>query len=131
MMVLAGAAFAASLVSMPASASAPAQGILEASDGVSIAAYSDCPAARMCIWNNLNGGRPWGYFAVGDANLGAAPGPSGLNNNTESAWNRTSQYWCFYDGANYTSLLGHIAPGSQGNLLPEFRNRITSLRVCP
>jgi hypothetical protein len=131
MTVLGGAAVAAARVWMAASASAPSRGIVEPAGDVSITAYSDCPAARMCIWNNLNGGRPWGYFAVGDANLGAAPGPSGLNNNTESAWNRTSQYWCFYDGANYTSLLGHIPPGVQGNLDAQYRNRITSLRVCP
>ncbi len=104
--------------------------MVEKSD-VSATAFSDCPAARMCIFNNLNGGHPWGYFAVGDANLGAAPGPSGLNNNAESGYNRTGQVWCFYDGANYTSLLGVIDPGQQGNFRPEVRNKVTSLRVCP
>ncbi|MDT7789336.1 MAG: hypothetical protein QOF58_7755, partial [Pseudonocardiales bacterium] len=48
MIVLAGAAFAASLVSLPASA-APAPRLIEAND-VSAAACSACPAARMCNW---------------------------------------------------------------------------------
>ncbi|KJK43045.1 hypothetical protein UK23_34720 [Lentzea aerocolonigenes] len=130
MTVLAGAAFAAALVSIPASAAAPVSPMGEQSD-VSVTAYSDCPAARMCIFNNLNGGRPWGYFAVGDANLGAAPGPSGLNNNAESGYNRTSQVWCFYDGAGYTNILGYMNPGDQYNFATDKRNKVTSLRVCP
>lgn len=130
LMALAGAAFAASLVTTPASASSVPE-ISEPSGDVSAAAYSDCPAARMCIWTGLNGTGAIGIFAVGDANLGAAPGPSGLNNNAESMMNRTSQRWCHYDGANYTALMAAGGPGGGANMLTQFRNRITSLRVCP
>ncbi|PWK85507.1 peptidase inhibitor family I36 [Lentzea atacamensis] len=128
MMVLAGAAFAASLVSLPASA-APSPSLIEAND-VSAAAWSDCPAARMCIWTGLDGNGGIGYFANGDANLGAAPGPSGLNNTAESAWNRSGSRFCFYDGANYSGFLGDVLPGEQGNIKPEYRNRISSLKTC-
>ncbi len=130
MMVLAGAAFAASMVSLPASAApAPAQKLIEAND-VSVAAWSACPAARMCIWTGLNGNGGIGYFANGDVNLGAAPGPSGLNNTAESAWNRTGSRFCFYDGAGYTGFLGYVYPNEQGNIKPELRNRVTSLKIC-
>jgi hypothetical protein len=128
MMVLAGAAFAASLVAMPASA-APEQKLIETPD-VSIAAWGDCPAARMCIWTGLDGNGGIGYFANGDVNLGAPPGPSGLNNTAESAWNRTGNRFCFYDGANYNGYLGDVLPGGQGNIKPEYRNKISSLKTC-
>ena len=34
-------------------------------------------------------------------------------------------------GAGYTTLLGYIGPGEQGNFRTEVRNKVTSLRVCP
>lgn len=119
-MALACAALGGSLLAAPASA-AP----------VSITAYSDCPAGRLCVWTGLGGTGAIGIFRTGDANLGDSVGPRGLNNTIESAWNRTGSDWCFYDGANYSgAFLGPTTPGSRGNLKTEYRNRITSLEVC-
>ncbi|MGW6446264.1 peptidase inhibitor family I36 protein [Lentzea sp. NPDC055074] len=130
MTVLAGAAFAAALVTSPANAAAPAAPMGEQAE-VGTAAWSACPAARMCIWTGLDGNGGIGIFQVGDGDLGDSSGPRGLNNATESGWNRTSQTWCFYDGTSYSSLLGTMAPGERYNWHPTKRNKVTSLRVCP
>jgi hypothetical protein len=133
--LLGGVVAAAALFSAPANAdtvnTADVRTYTAQSDSVSTLAWSDCPASRQCIFNNLNGGRPYGYFASGDGDLADSSGPTGLNNNTESVWNRTSRYWCFYDAGGYNTLIFRVAPGFQGNLLAEHRNRVTSLRICP
>jgi hypothetical protein len=98
---------------------------------ISIAAYSSCPAARSCIFNNLNGGTPYGSFASGDGDLADSSGPRGLNNSTESVWNRTGQYWCYYDGGGFNVLIFIVGPGFQGNLDAVDRNKVSSLRICP
>jgi hypothetical protein len=69
MTVLAGAAFAASLVALPASAAAPAAPMGDQSE-VGAAAWGDCPAARMCIWTGLDGNGGIGIFRLGDGDLG-------------------------------------------------------------
>lgn len=128
MIVLAGAAFAASLVALPATA-APAASMGEQGD-VSTAAWSDCPASRLCIWTGLGGTGGIGIFRTGDGDLSDSSGPRGLNNATESGWNRTSQRWCFYDGGGYSNFLGYMYPGDRYDFYPEFRNKISSLRAC-
>ncbi|MBB5802628.1 hypothetical protein F4560_002396 [Saccharothrix ecbatanensis] len=131
--LLGGVVAAAALFSAPAQAAdtADVRTYTAPSDSVSTLAWSDCPAARMCIFANLNGGRPYGYFASGDGDLADSSGPRGLNNTTESVWNRTSQYWCFYDAGGYNNLIFIVGPGVQTNLVPGDRNRVTSLRICP
>lgn len=133
--LIGGVVAAAALFSAPAQATddtaADVRTYTAQSDSVSALAWSDCPASRQCIFNNLNGGRPYGYFASGDGDLADSSGPTGLNNNTESVWNRTSRDWCFYDAGGYNNLIFIVGPGFQGNLLAEDRNRVTSLRICP
>jgi hypothetical protein len=131
--LLGGVVAAAALFSAPAQAAdtADVRTYTAQSDSVSTLASSDCPASRQCIFNNLNGGRPYGYFASGDGDLADSSGPTGLNNNTESVWNRTSRNWCFYDAGGYNNLIFIVAPGVQTNLVPGDRNRVTSLRICP
>jgi Peptidase inhibitor family I36 len=130
--LLAGMLAMGALLATPAGASAPKVYGAQAGDTpISIMAWSDCPANRMCIFNNLNGGRGYGYFATGDGDLADSSGPTGLNNNTESVWNRTSQDWCFYDAGGYHTLIFVVGPAFQGNLDPVDRNKVTSLRICP
>lgn len=122
MTVLAGAVFGVSLLATPAGAAEPGD--------VSVAAYRDCPADRLCIWTGLGGSGAIGIFRVGDADLGDAVGPRGLNNNAESMMNRTGKNWCLYDGAGYTAYMATGGPGQGANMYPRFRNRLTSLKVC-
>ncbi|WP_447007857.1 peptidase inhibitor family I36 protein [Saccharothrix isguenensis] len=131
--MIGGVVAAVALLSAPAQAAdeADVRTYTAQSDSVSTMAWSDCPSARQCIFANLNGGRPYGYFASGDGDLADSSGPQGLNNTTESVWNRTGQYWCFYDAGGYNNLIFIVAPGVQTNLVAEDRNRVTSLRVCP
>ncbi|CCH30279.1 peptidase inhibitor family I36 protein [Actinosynnema sp. NPDC047251] len=114
----------------PAAATAPDYAA-PADGAISITAFNDCPSARMCIFNNLNGGTPYGSFATGDGDLADSNGPRGLNNNAESVSNRTNQLWCFYDAGGFNNEIFRVASGFEGNLDPEDRNRVTSLRVCP
>jgi hypothetical protein len=132
LIALGGVVAAGALVAAPATATAsgPTRYTAEQSDPISIAAYSSCPAARSCIFNNLNGGTPYGSFATGDGDLADSSGPRGLNNQAESVWNRTGQDWCFYDAGGFNTLIFIVGPGFQGNLLPEDRNKVTSLRAC-
>lgn len=129
MMVLAGAAFAASLVALPASA-APAAAPMGEQGDVSTAAWSACPADRMCIWTGLGGNGGIGIFRTGDGDLSDSSGPRGLNNATESGWNRTNRVWCFYDGAGYSNQLGVMYPGDRYDWDPDKRNKVSSLRAC-
>jgi hypothetical protein len=127
--VLGGVAAAGAMLATPATAQDVYQA--DTSTSASVKAWGDCPANRSCIFAGLGGGRPFAHFANGDANLGDSSGPRGMNNTTESVWNRTGQDWCYYDGPNFTDLIFVVAPRFQGDLLPEHRNRVTSLRPCP
>jgi len=119
------------LAAAPAHAAGPKVYAATGEDPISIAAYSSCPAARSCTFNNLNGGTPYGSFASGDGDLADSSGPRGLNNSTESVWNRTGQDWCYYDGGGFSGLIFIVGPGFQGNLDPVDRNKVSSLRICP
>lgn len=78
------------------------------------------------------GGGLMATFSVGDANLGDAYGPQGMNNNAQSFKNNTGQSWCLWDGTNYSGeLLGISAPGQADQTAgPIVRNRTTSLKPC-
>jgi hypothetical protein len=93
--------------------------------------FDHCPANRSCIFAGLNGGHPYGSFASGDGDLADSSGPRGLNNTMESFSNRRGDLWCYYDGGGFNNLIFRVASGAQGNLLPEHRNRVSSLRICP
>lgn len=90
--------------------------------------YARCPANRVCAFTAVNGGGAIGIFAVGDANLAVAPGPSGLNNNIESVWNRTGNTWGFYNSAGYTGGITLVNDGAKGNIEVKYRNITTSLK---
>ncbi|XVV07231.1 peptidase inhibitor family I36 protein [Actinosynnema sp. CA-248983] len=128
--VLGGVAVAGALSTAPATAQGVVYQGVQQSDA-STKAWSDCPANRSCIFAGLQGGRPFAHFANGDGDLGDSSGPRGMNNRTKSVWNRTGQDWCYYDAAGFNQLIFIVEPGFQGDLLPEHRDRVTSLRPCP
>jgi hypothetical protein len=89
----------------------------------------------MCIFSSPGGTGIVAYFSSGDYDLGDAIGPQGMNNNTESAWNRTSSTWCGWDGAGYPGGPGGrlvtIDPGEQlGITSTNTANKISSLKPC-
>ncbi len=92
--------------------------------------YDRCPADRMCVFTGPNGSGAIGIFANGDVNLGDTIGPTGLNNNIESMRNRTSSYWCFFDGINYNGNSWRGGPGGGANTVPAATNTISSLKRC-
>lgn len=129
---VAGVAAAAATLFMSPMASAQAPDVVTyAKSEVGAQHFDHCPANRSCIFAGLNGGHGYGSFASGDGDLADSSGPRGLNNTMESFSNRRGEYWCYYDGGGFNNLLFAVAPGAQGNLLPEHRNRVSSLRICP
>lgn len=126
--VLSGVAAAGAVVAAPASA---AQDAHRYDSTVSVKAWSDCPNGRSCIFAELGGGRPFAHFATGDGDLADSSGPRGMNNRTQSVWNRTGRDWCYYDAGGFNDLIFIVGPGFQGDLLREHRKRVTSLRPCP
>jgi hypothetical protein len=101
------------------------------SSGVGAQHFDHCPSNRSCIFAGLNGGHGYGSFATGDGDLADSSGPRGLNNTMESFSNRRGQQWCYYDGGGFNNLIFRVDPFVQGNLIPEHRNRVSSLRACP
>ena len=66
-----------------------------------------------------------------DVDLGAAPGPSGLNNNIESVWNRSGRNWYFYPDRNYNGsdgISGIVPRGVKDTLTTTHRNKTSSLK---
>lgn len=93
---------------------------------VSTSSFDQCPANRFCAWTGLNGTGSFASFTTGVARL-----PIGLDNNIESASNRTSTPWCLYDLPDFRNLLVAVAPGEVVNLPGAARNKVSSLRACP
>lgn len=130
--VLGATGAAVALVAAPAAAS-PAPASYGGNTAVTPAHFDHCPAGRFCIFAGTNGGHPYAYFALGDGDLGDGSGPRGMNNTTESVWNRTNRDWCLYDGTSFNpnTLFGiTFANGRPHDLPVSVRNILTSLRPC-
>lgn len=89
--------------------------------------YARCPSNYYCIFADTGGGGVYGYLQRADGNLADGNGVQGMNNTTESVWNRTGQYLGLYNYAGYDGLLVVVAPGYKGNLPTADRNKVTSL----
>lgn len=90
--------------------------------------YDRCPSGRLCLFTGTGGTGTMATYLAGDANMADSTGPTGMNNNVESVWNRTSMYFMVWDGRYYTGDYWTITPGTKGTLLSSIRNRISS--VC-
>ncbi|GAB3089120.1 peptidase inhibitor family I36 protein [Micromonospora schwarzwaldensis] len=96
------------------------------------AAFSDCPSGRFCLFSAPRGAGVLASYSNGDANLGDGVGPQGMNNNTESMWNCTSDTWCVWDGTDYQGGLVALMPAGQkiDVMSTNTENRISSLKRC-
>jgi hypothetical protein len=92
--------------------------------------YNRCPANRMCVFSGVNGTGTIGYFTAGDANLGDATGPRGLNNTIESVWDRRGDEWCLYNDAGYRGGITLVYSGAKTNIAAAYRNITSSLLSC-
>lgn len=95
--------------------------------------YARCPAGKLCVFTGTGGSGVIGIFSTGDVDLGAAPGPSGLNNNIESVWNRSSSNFGFYPERNYNGGsadgISELVPRTaKATFYPEFRNTTSSIK---
>ncbi|RYI98949.1 MAG: hypothetical protein EON52_27020 [Actinomycetales bacterium] len=95
--------------------------------------YARCPAGKLCVFSGTNGSGVIGIFSTGDVDLGAAPGPSGLNNNIESVWNRSSSNFAFYPERNYNGGsadgISELVPRTaKATFYPKFRNTTSSIK---
>jgi hypothetical protein len=82
------------------------------------AAWSSCPAGKFCVWTGRDGAGVMATFSVGDADLSSSPGPSGMNNNIRSAYNKTSTRWCLYSGRNYSGTRFSVPSYNRYNVDP-------------
>ncbi|WP_169742070.1 peptidase inhibitor family I36 protein [Phycicoccus jejuensis] len=92
--------------------------------------YDRCPNFKMCVFTGPNGTGVMATFSVGDANLGDNIGPTGMNNNIESTYNRTGHDWDLWDGAGYTGehWVSHTHYDGHGrNVYAGIANRVSSL----
>lgn len=83
-----------------ATASILAAGV-PASAATSATGWARCPVGKFCVFTEPNGQGAMATFTSGDANLAVAPGPSGLNANIESVWNRNGLGFVLYSKAGY------------------------------
>lgn len=93
--------------------------------------YDRCPANRLCVFTGPGGTGAIGIFQRGDVDLGAAPGPSGLDDNIESAWNRTAKSWYFYPDRNYNGgdgISGIVPRTIKATMTKAGRNETSSLK---
>lgn len=90
--------------------------------------YARCPDLRMCVFTGPNGSGAIAYFSTGDVNLGDSVGPTGMNNNIESIWNRSGHSWALFDGTGYTGTRWVSNPYvGHANLSASEANKISSL----
>lgn len=95
--------------------------------------YARCPAGKLCVFTGTGGNGVIGIFSNGDVDLGAAPGPSGLDNNIESVWNRSGSNFAFYPERNYNGGsadgISELVPRTaKATFYPEFRNTTSSIK---
>ena len=97
--------------------------------------YNRCPANRICLFVNANGGGPYASFQTGSADLRNPISGYVFDNKFSSAWNRTGNSFCGYAGYNYT--FGNVPnrvflfnPGDRGNIGAPFNDNISSLMNC-
>lgn len=97
----------------------------------SVTGWDRCPSGRMCVFTGLHGTGTIGIFRSGDANLGDSNGPSGLNNNIESVWDRNGEEWCLFNDPGYEGGITLVKDGAKGNINPpRYRNITSSLKPC-
>ncbi|KUN86448.1 peptidase inhibitor family I36 protein [Streptomyces griseoruber] len=104
-----------------------AGGALAAAPSASAAA-SDCPAAMVCIFQNVNFTGRWiGQTDPYRSNVGDY-----MNDRTSSIVNRTDRDICFYQDADYGGdMLMWIPARSAADVLVEGANdRISSFKPC-
>ncbi|WP_133917500.1 peptidase inhibitor family I36 protein [Streptomyces sp. NBC_00582] len=92
------------------------------------AAQSDCPAAMVCIFQNVNfEGRYIGQTDPYRPNVGDY-----MNDRTSSIVNRTDRDICFYQDADYRGdMLMWVPARSAADVLVEGANdRISSFKPC-
>jgi hypothetical protein len=97
------------------------------------AALTDCVATgRICVWTNADYDSNYQAYATQVTTF-----PPVRNNSISSIWNRYSQGWIFYDGANFTLPMFCLMPGARVRNLADhhqpgasvsFNDRITSAR---
>jgi hypothetical protein len=99
--------------------------------------WARCPRGSFCAFTGLDGTGAMATYTRGDFNLGDATGPSGMNNNIESVWNRMDRagFGAFnlYGRVSCEGARLHVAdePDQSGrrNLPRDWRNRASSLLV--
>jgi hypothetical protein len=91
--------------------------------------WDRCDPGHFCVFGGLNGTGAFAQYTNGDRNLGDSDGPTGLNDNIESVWNRVSDdAFVLYGQASCegASTIVWNEP-RKGNLIPSWRNRVSSL----
>ncbi|GAB3592427.1 hypothetical protein GCM10027446_13110 [Angustibacter peucedani] len=82
----------------------------------------------MCVFTGPNGTGAIAWFSTADGDLGDSNGPTGMNNNIESIWNRSGHTWDLFDGAGYTGTMWESFPYvGHNNVKASAVNRVSSL----
>ena len=89
--------------------------------------FARCPKGYFCVFDNANGTGRMAYFKNGDYNLGAAPGPSGMNNTIASAWNRSGKTFRLWGKPGYKGLVLTAKPGSRFAIAKGYRHWASSV----
>lgn len=116
--------------SLPVSASiGAAMVVTAASPAFAATGYNRCPDFKMCVFTGTNGSGAIAYFSTGDGNLGDSSGPTGMNNNIESIWNRSGHTWELFDGIGFSGTRWESDPYvGHNNVIAAAANKVSSLR---
>lgn len=90
--------------------------------------WDRCPDGYLCAFTGPSGTGVMAQYKWGDANLGDANGPTGMNNNIESVWNRRSSVFVIYDAPGCDSAPNTTVDPGKRNFTGFWENRISSLR---
>ncbi|MGG6380925.1 peptidase inhibitor family I36 protein [Paenarthrobacter sp. NEAU-H11] len=89
--------------------------------------WDRCPEAHFCAFAGPNGSGLMAAYQVGDPNLADEYGPTGMNDNIESVWNRTGSLWGVWrtiGGQNGLAIAEHF----KYNMHSEFVNNISVIK---
>ncbi|UJW32575.1 peptidase inhibitor family I36 protein [Saccharothrix sp. AJ9571] len=90
--------------------------------GLSITAYSDCPAGWFCVWEHRGGTGRMARYQNPVFDLGA------MDNTISSLWNRTAVTWCAYADATGIGGKMRVGPSWQGDVPGSMNDNISALR---
>jgi hypothetical protein len=90
--------------------------------------WDRCPRYYFCVFSDTDGRGVMARFQRADANLADGFGPQGMNDNIESSWNRTGDYFLLYRDAYYAGGVTGAPPHDRFDTYGSTNNTRSSIK---